>query len=203
MDCTLEEGIGRMSKHFCLAVNGLDEWMFGGPLSALAGFLNENTPAGVHFNVVGDTDPRPYIDEFIHTCAAAAGNGSDLILLGHSLGAMMMFYLADAMKAKGIAIPLVVSIDSTDWGTNSPKYPPYTLGIPAPDTGQYWVPDNVDHWLHFRQPVYPGGGVAQLAAGNTHTKFENFERLESHVSLPVIPDIQQKILAAVLAATSA
>ncbi len=190
-----------MSKLFCLAVNGLDEALFGNPLSALASYLNGHTPKGVHFNVVGGADPRPFIDQFFQSLAAAVGAGYTPIILGHSLGAMMMFYLADAMKAKGISLPLVISIDSTDWGTNAPQFTPYQVGIPAPYTGEYWVPDNVDRWIHYRQPVYPGGGVVQKALGNTHTAFENYERAEAHVVLPVLPDIQQHILEAVLAVT--
>ncbi len=186
-------------KKFCLAVNGLHEELFGGPLTQLATFLNERTPDGIHFQVVGGMDPRPFILQFIHSCSVAAGAGQKLILVGHSLGAMMMFYLADAMKKQNIKIPLAVSIDSTSWGTNYLGITPYAVAT-GMHAGQYWVPDNVDHWLHFRQPVYPGGGYAQLAKGNDHTKFENFDRVESHVSLPVIPDIQNKILQAVLEA---
>lgn len=186
-----------MSKFYCIACNGLDEALFGNPLSELANFLNRSTPNGIHFNVVGGMDPRPFVYQFEHNLAAAIGGGYTPIIIGHSLGAMMMFYLADAMKGQGFKIPLVISIDSTDWGTNYPDDIPYAIGTATP--GQYWVPDNVDHWMHFRQPVYPGGGVAHLATGNRHTNFENFERLEAHVVLPVLPDIQQKILAAVLA----
>ena len=186
-----------MTSKYAIAVNGLDEWLFGGPLTQLATFLNDNTPAGTHFEVVGGTDPRPCLDQFVHNLAAACGAGYVPLLVGHSLGAMMMFYLADAMKAKGFKLPLVVSIDSTDWGTNAPGAVAYALGQPT--AGQYYVPDNVDRWIHYRQPVYPGGGIVQLAPGNTHTKFENFERTEAHVVLPVLPDVEKYILQAVLA----
>jgi len=188
-----------MSKFFCMAVNGLDEALFGNPLSQLADYLNKNTPDGIHFNVTGGADPRPYVDQFTSNLAAAHAAGNKIIILGHSLGAMMMFYLADAMKKAGIALPLVISIDSTDWGTNAPSSPPYSMGTSTP--GQYWVPDNADRWIHFRQPAYPGGGVAQLALGNLHTIFENYERFEAHVVLPVTPDIQSKILEAVIEAS--
>lgn len=190
-----------MAKFLCLAVNGLDEALFGNPLSQLAGYLNFRTPSGVHFNVVGSADPRPYIDQFIQTLAAAHSAGYVIVVLGHSLGAMMMFYLADAMKKLGITMPLVISIDSTDWGTNSLGTIPYAIGTSTP--GEYFVPDNVDHWMHFRQPVYPGGGVAQLAPDNTRTNFENFQRLEAHVVLPVVPEIEQLILQAILKVTGA
>jgi len=186
-----------MSKFFCLACNGLDEALFANPLSRLANFLNENTPKGVHFNTVGGADPRPFIFQFEQSLAAAVGAGQTPIILGHSLGAMMMFYMADAAKKLGLSLPLVVSIDSTDWGTNAPGTIPYAIGTSTP--GQYFVPDNVAQWLHYRQPVYPGGGVVQLAPGNTTTNFQNFERAEAHVVLPVLPDIQAQILAAVLA----
>lgn len=186
-----------MTKNFCLAVNGLHEELFGGPLGQLANFLNRNTPPGTHFNVVGGVDPRPFINSFIHSCEVAAGQNQKLVLVGHSLGAMMTFYLADAMKSRNFEVALAVSIDSTSWGTNAGGFPPYSLSVGG-QAGQYYIPDNVGHWMHFRQPVYPGGGRAQIAKSNTHTKFENFERAEPHVSLPVIPDIQQKILHAVL-----
>ena len=114
---------------------------------------------------------------------------------------MMMFYIADALKAQGLPIALVVSIDSTDWGTNAPGTVPYA--IDQPTAGQYFVPDNVDNWIHYRQPVYPGGGVVQLAPGNTHTFFQNYERTEAHVVLPTLPDIEQHILDAVLAMVKA
>lgn len=131
-----------MTSKYAIAVNGLDKWLFGGPLTQLATFLNDNTPAGTHFEVVGGTDPRPCLDQFVHNLAAACGAGYVPLLVGHSLGAMMMFYLADAMKAKGFKLPLVVSIDSTDWGTNAPGAVAYALGQPT--AGQYYVPDNVD-----------------------------------------------------------
>ena len=185
-----------MSKYYCLAVNGLDEFMFGGPLSQLAGYLNGHTPNGVHFEVVGGVDPRPFVGQFTHNLAAAVSSGYTPIILGHSLGAMMMFYLADAMKAKNINLPLVISIDSTDWGTNAPGYVPYEVGTHTP--GYYWVPNNVNRWIHYRQPVYPGGGIVALGTNNTFTKFENYARLEAHVVLPVLPDIEQHILSAVL-----
>lgn len=188
-----------MPENFCIAVNGLDEPLFGNPLSALATFLNEKTPAGVHFTVVGGWDPRPYLDQFIHSCAAAANAGQRLILVGHSLGSMMMFYLADAMKARGIPVALIVPIDATDWGSNI-DCTPYQLSPPKP--GQYLCPDNVDRCLYYRQPGYPGGGFAQLAPGNTHTRFESHDRAEAHVVLPVVPEIQEQILAAVLEAAS-
>ena len=186
-----------MSKFYCIACNGLDEFLFNNPLGQLATYLNSNTLDGVHFNVIGGPDPRPYVYQFEHNLAAAIAAGYTPIILGHSLGAMMMFYLADAMKAKGLKLPLVISIDSTDWGTNATGNQPYAMGTATP--GQYWVPSNVDRWIHYRQPAYPGGGRAELAGGNTHTKFENYERAEAHVWLPIIPDIEQHILSAVKA----
>lgn len=185
-------------KFFCLAVNGLHEELFANPLGQLANFLNQHTPSGVHFSVVGEMDPRPFILQFEHNVDAAHSAGYEIILIGHSLGAMMMFYLADAAKRRGITIPLLVPIDATDWGTNAPGAVPYALANSTP--GAYWVPDNVDRCVYYRQPVYPGGGVAHLAAGNKHTKFENFNRVEAHVVLPILPDIQNHILEAVLEA---
>jgi hypothetical protein len=185
-------------KNFCIAANGLDEALFGNPLSQCATFLNEKTPSGVHFVVVGGADPRPYLNQIIHNCLAAANAGYRLILIGHSLGAMLMFYIADALKARGVTITLLVPIDATDWGSNI-DCQPYQLNPPKP--GQYLCPDNVDRCIYYRQPGYPGGGFAQRAAGNEHTAFESYERVEAHVVLPILPDIQQHILQAVLAAT--
>jgi hypothetical protein len=186
-----------MSKYFCIACNGLDEWLFGNPLTQCADFLNAHTPQGVHFNVIGGADPRPFIYQYEHNLSSACAAGYQAIIIGHSLGAMMMFYLADAMKKLGYRLPLVVSYDSTDWGTNAPGTTPYAMG--SASAGYYFVPDNVDHWIHYRQPVYPGGGYAQLAPGNTSTKFENYERTEAHVWIPIIPDIEQHVLTAILA----
>lgn len=185
-------------KNFCIAVNGLYEPLFGNPLEQLAVFLNARTPAGIHFTVEGGWDPRPYLDTFIHNCLAAAGAGYRLILIGHSLGSMAMFYIADALKKKGATIRLLVPIDATDWGTNGLGVPPYDTVNSTP--GEYWCPDNVDRCLYYRQPGYPGGGIAQLEAGNTHTYFQNYERTEAHVVLPIVPQIQEQILGAVLEA---
>lgn len=188
-----------MKKFFCLAVNGLHEELFANPLGQLANYLNRNTRPNIHFNVVGGTDPRPFLDQFIHNCEAAHGAGYELFLIGHSLGAVMTFYLADAMKARAIPIRLVVAIDATDWGTNAAGTIPYAMGTST--AGHYWVPDNCDRFIYYRQPGYPGGGVAYLAAGNTSTAFESYERVEAHVVLPILPDIQQHILRAVLEAS--
>ena len=186
-------------KNFCIAVNGLDEPLFGNPLAQLATFLNERTPEGVHFTVQGGWDPRPYLDTLIHNCLAAANAGYRLILIGHSLGSMAMFYIADALNKRGVTIALLVPIDATDWGTNAAGTIPYATANSTP--GEYWCQDNVDVCLYYRQPLAPGGGHAQLTPGNTHTKFESFERVEAHVVLPTLPDIQQFILNAVLEAT--
>ena len=52
-----------------VACNGLLEQAFGNPLEQLADWLNANTPAGFHLNVIGGLDPRPgtqgYIDDMI------------------------------------------------------------------------------------------------------------------------------------------
>ena len=108
---------------------------------------------------------------------------------------MMVFDLADMLKRVTIPVLLLVPIDATDWGTNAPNSIPYAPAIA--NAGKYFCPDNVAHCLYFRQPVYPGGGHAQLAPGNTHTVFRAQDRLEPHVLLPVTPDIQRKVLAAV------
>lgn len=184
-------------KFFCLACNGLHEELFGGPLTQLVHYLNIHLPVEVHFNVVGGVDPRPFTDQITHNLVSAAGAGYKIIFLGHSLGAMMAFYQADRLNERDIHAPLFISIDPTQWGTNAVGTAAWLLG--GSNAGRYYVPPNVAKWINFTQPVYPGGGRAQLVRGNKLSKFEEFPRLEPHVVLPVTPAVQDIILRAILA----
>lgn len=185
-----------MTDYLAIACNGLHEELFANPLSQLVfNYLNPRLPARCQFKVVGGIDPRPFTSSFTHWLAAAHNAGKKIIWIGHSLGAMMAFYQADALNSLKISSPLFISIDPTDWGTNVPGIAPWLLG--GSHAGEYLVPPNVDRWIQFRQPVYPGGGRAHLAPGNDHTKLEAYERLEPHVALPVTPAIQEIILSAV------
>lgn len=186
-----------MTTFYCVACQGLAEFAVGQPVETLAAYLNAKTPDGVHFNVVGGIDPQPGAQAIIDDLIAAAKNGAVVIFIGHSKGAMLAFYAADAMKAAGVGSPLFISIDSTDWGSNVPGTAQWTI-VAGENGGKWLVPDNVANWLHFRQPAYPGGGVASLAPGNTATELQVFERTESHVALPDTPEVESIILQAVL-----
>ena len=182
-----------------VACNGLLEQAFGNPLEQLAEWLNANTPAGFHLNVIGGFDPRPGTQGYIDDMIAKGRQGIPTIYIGHSLGAMLTFYAADALKAAGLKSPLFVSIDSTDWGTNAPGIPRWSTVVLPPSTGEYFVPDNVETWLHFYQDGAPGGGVAQLAPGNETTVLRA-QHLpgENHISIVNCAPVRQAILAAVL-----
>lgn len=186
-----------MTTFYCVACQGLDEFAVGQPLEALASYLNRNTPDGVHFTVVGGVDPQLEAQDIINGLIAAAKKGDVVLFVGHSKGAMLAFYAADAMKAAGVSSPLFISIDSTDWGSNVPGTAQWTI-VAGENAGKWLVPDNVANWLHFRQPAYPGGGVASLAPGNTTTELQVFERTESHIALPDTPEVESIILQAVL-----
>ena len=184
-----------------VACNGLLEQAFGNPLEQLADWLNANTPAGFHLNVVGGFDPRPgaqgYIDDMI--TKATAKSPLPPLFIGHSLGAMLAFYASDALKAAGIKSPLFVSIDSTDWGTNAPGIPEWSTVVFPPNTGRYFVPDNVATWLHFYQNSAPGGGMAVLAPGNARTDLRVMHLPnENHISIVNSQIVRDNVLAAVL-----
>ena len=189
-----------------LACNGLLEQAFGNPMADLAMWLNASTPNLIHFNVVGGFDPRPSVDQIIGSMVDAnRKNGAVPIFIGHSLGAMLSFYAADCLKGLlPIQLPLFVSIDSTDWGTNAPGIPRWSTVVLPPNTGEYFVPDNVETWLHFYQDGAPGGGVAQLAPGNETTVLRA-QHLpgENHISIVNCAPVRQAILAAVLKAAQA
>lgn len=147
-----------MTEYACYACNGLAEQAFGNPLSTLADYLNENTPVGIHFNVVGGVDPRPPVQQTIFDSVVADMNaGKRLIFIGHSLGAGLCYYLADYLNAKGLNAPLFVAVDPTQWGSNMPPDAPWAL-TPA-NPGKWVAPSNIGMFVNLHQPVYPGGGV--------------------------------------------
>jgi hypothetical protein len=140
-----------MAEKFCLASHGL---LIGWPVDELAAWLNANTPVGIHFVVVGDLDPQPEESTIIQSLLGAAAAGKDLVIVGRSKGAMLMFYLADALKAQSIRVKLVASIDPTDWGSNAPGTIKWAVVLDG-NAGQWLVPDNADVWLNFYQDSPP------------------------------------------------
>lgn len=132
-------------KYFCVACEGL---AVGWPIDQLAAWLNENTPQQIHFVVVGNGNPQMNEQSIRAQIEAKIADGYTLIFIGHSMGAMLAYYL-------GYKSPLIVSIDPTCWGSNIDTTP-WNLLPPYP--GKWRAPDNVDHWINFRQASYPGGG---------------------------------------------
>lgn len=188
-----------MTEVYARACHGL--WV-GSPVDALAAYLNQETPAGVHFVTIGGSDPRPDTDQIIDDAIAAARRSARVVFIAHSLGAMLAFYLADALKASGFRAALVIAIDPTYWGTNAAGVPRWSEVVFPPNTGRYFVPDSVDVFLHFRQYTPPGGGTAELAAGNKTTHFETLTiATQNHLSIVNCDDVRSRTLAAVLAAT--
>jgi hypothetical protein len=185
-----------MAEKFCLASHGL---LIGWPVDELAAWLNANTPVGIHFVVVGDLDPQPEESTIIQSLLGAAAAGKDLVIVGHSKGAMLMFYLADALKAQSIRVKLVASIDPTGWGSNAPGTIKWAVVLDG-NAGQWLVPDNADVWLNFYQDSSPGGGVAHLAPGNATTNFKQYHlSSETHLSIPNAATTRKAILDAVVA----
>ena len=192
-------------KLACFLCHGL---VAGYPVDNLAAYLNANTPDGVHFNTVGGADPQPHQSEITQEVIATHNGGADIIFGGHSMGADLTFYLADELKRRNVRAPLFISIDSTNWGSNAPGTEPWSTAVGPPNTGRWFVPDNVDRWLHFRQPDPPGGGQALLAPANATDNLTAFEEpglLQGggHLAIPTLPQVEQKILDAVLAVANA
>jgi pimeloyl-ACP methyl ester carboxylesterase len=171
-----------MSKLYAVACKGLADPLVAAPLERLVAFLNLET--GIFFNLVGGIDPHPLFEiEILNPLIEAYGRGETVIFLGHSMGAMAAFIAADRLKALGIKSPLFVAIDATDWASNAPGVIPWTRA-PANLAGKWYVPDNIDEFYYFHQSAYPGGGVAELEHGNTHTKFHTyFMPQESHIGI--------------------
>jgi pimeloyl-ACP methyl ester carboxylesterase len=182
-----------MTRYFGLCCHGLGVIQ---PVDWLAAFLNKNTPAKVHFEIVGGIDPRPLEGSIISTADLAMKRGNRLIFIGHSLGAMLAFYLADRLKAEGKRAPLFVSLDPTGWGTNAPGIAPWSQ-LTGGEAGKWYVPDSVDTWMAYRTTGYVGdlgGGYAQLAPGNVTTEFAEYTRTEDHIGFVSVPEVQQQIL---------
>lgn len=189
-----------MTEVYARACHGL--WV-GSPVDELAAYLNHETPPGVHFITIGGSDPRPDTDRIIDDAIAAARRSARVVFIGHSLGSMLAFYLADALKAAGLRAALIVAIDPTGWGTNAPGVPLWSEVVFPPNTGRYFVPDSVDVFLHFRQYVPPGGGTAELAAGNKTTHFETLTLAsQNHLSIVNCDEVCSRVLAAVKTATA-
>jgi hypothetical protein len=179
------------SKVFsCYACNGLLEQAFGNPVSELADWLNAETPAGIHFNDVGGFDPRPPVESQIQDAVVAdIQAGKEVIFIGHSLGAMECYYLADLLNSKHLKAPLFVAIDPTQWGTNIPLAPPWDLAPPTP--GQYRAPSNIAMFINFHQPAYPGGGMC--VSGGQDITVPGVD----HISIPNCNLVRQTILHAI------
>jgi pimeloyl-ACP methyl ester carboxylesterase len=187
-------------KLYCPFSKGL---VIGEPVVDLVDWLNAETPEGIHFVTVGGADPELSAMGTIADVIAKAKDGYTIIAGGHSMGGMLAFYLAQAMNAEGLKAPLFVSIDPTDWGTDAPGVPEWSEVVFAPNTGEYFVPPNVDVWLHFYQDSYPGGGIAKLAPGNTHTDLQVTHLAnDNHLSIVNDPVTRDAILKAVLAAAA-
>lgn len=189
-----------MKKLYCVISKGL---LIGWPVDTLAAWLNEETPEGIHFDVVGGADPQPLAGEIIANLIARDDAGFTIIFGGHSMGAMLSFYAAMALAEKGIKSPLFFDIDPTDWGTNAPSIPQWSEVVFPPNTGRYFAPANVATWLHFNQNWAPGGGTAERAPGNTVTDFRSLAQPdENHLSIVNAAPVRKAILEAVLAAAA-
>lgn len=137
-----------MKKYICIACEGL---AVGWPIIQLAAWLNENTPDGIHFVVVGAGNPEANEAEIRALIETHLKDGCILIFIGHSMGAMLAYYL-------GYESPLIIAIDPTCWGSNIDA-PEWELTPPRP--GQWRAPLTTKHWINFRQASYPGGGVLE------------------------------------------
>jgi hypothetical protein len=94
-------------KIYAVACKGLADPLVGAPLEVLIAYLHAET--GVFFNLVGGLDPHPLFEvEIYNPVVAAHARGETIVFLGHSMGAMSCFYLADRMKAQGIHSPLFI-----------------------------------------------------------------------------------------------
>lgn len=175
-----------MTDYACYACHGL-----GGiqPIDTLAAWLNEHTPKSIHFNVVGSTNPQLEEGEIRQRITADLQANKKLIFVGHSMGAMLAYYL-------NYAAPLIVAIDPTDWGSNI-NCPPWTLSPPQP--GQWRATDGVVRWINFHQVDYPGGGVLSNPGPGRE---DHFFPDTNHMSIPTDPRTMNIIRDAILGAMS-
>jgi hypothetical protein len=167
------------------------------PIDLMVADVHSRT--GFQFQIVGGIDPQPFEDDFVNEYVVQHKAGKKLIFIGHSKGAMMSFYLADRLKKYGIPLALVISFDSTCWASNAPGITPWT-NIGPPHRGKWYVPDNVDRWAYYRQDQFPGGGYAELAPGNKHTKFTTQTRREGHIGFVAVPEVHDQTVDLVRAA---
>jgi hypothetical protein len=182
-----------------IGCKGLADPLVGAPLEILLAYLNHET--GVFFHLVGGLDPHPLFEvEIVQPAVAAHKRGETVVFLGHSMGAMAAFFLADRMKAQGIHSPLFIAIDATNWASNAPGVAPWTRPATTPPAGHWYAPDNIDTFLYFHQSAGPGGGVAFPAHGNIHTKFHSYNLpQESHLSIVNASAVRTAIVAALKA----
>lgn len=126
--------------------------MIGWPIDQLAAWL---TAKGHPCKIVGGADPQPLTD------AIRSQIGPNDIFIGHSKGAMLGYYL-------NLKLPLVITIDPTDWGSNI-ECPDWILTPPNP--GQWRATDGVKRWINFHQRSYPGGGILSNPGPNREDHF--------------------------------
>jgi pimeloyl-ACP methyl ester carboxylesterase len=172
-----------MKTIHAIGCKGLADPLVGMPLELLLAYLNQET--GIFFNLVGGLDPHPLFEvEILQPALQAHARGETIVFVGHSMGGMACFYLADRLKRSGVTSPLFVGIDATNWASNAPDVAPWTRPATTPPAGHWYAPDNIDRMLYFHQDAGPGGGVAFLAHGNTHTKLSTYHMpQESHLSI--------------------
>jgi len=184
---------------YCIACKGLADPLVGAPLERLV--LDLHVETGLTFNIVGGLDPHPLFEvEILGPLVEAHKRGETIVFLGHSMGAMAAFYAADRLKALGIHSPLFIALDATNWASNAPGVAPWTRPATTPPAGHWYVPDNVDVFLYFHQSAGPGGGVALLAHGNTHTKLASYNMpSETHIGIVNDPLVRKVIVDALKA----
>lgn len=186
-----------MSKTIhAIGCKGLADPLVGAPLEVLLAYLNHET--GIFFHLVGGLDPHPLFEiEILQPALNAHARGEVIVFIGHSMGGMACFYLADRLKQHGITSPLFVGIDATNWASNAAGVIPWTRPATTPPAGHWYCPDNIDKMLYFHQTAGPGGGVALLAPGNKHSKLLTFNMpQENHISIVNAPPVRNQIVAA-------
>ena len=94
---------------------------------------------------------------------AWAGAGSQLGIIGHSMGADEVWKLAALLEDRHIKIAVAVSIDPTNWDQ---------------PLGGWRVPATVAVAGNFFQDFPPGGGQIVLAPGNTTTTLHQERRAD-------------------------
>ena len=170
----------------CYACKGL---LIGEPIVELAAYLNAETPNGIHFNVVGGLDPQTEQDQITKDVEDDIAKGKEVIFIGHSKGAMLAYYLADSLKAKGLKASLFVAIDPTCWGSNVDHATPWLISLF--NGGKWAAPDNIGKFIDFHQPSYPGGGVC--ISGGTDIAVSDVD----HLSIVNSNIVRMTILAAI------